>query len=115
MSWLKRFNRAIGPKPTIVVHDGHVITLDWGWRRSQFLLDNVPFFYMGDYGKPGNSYFRYERETTDSAGATVTYMIHIRRGVFANRIIIERFPEGTYCLDDPGETVYRSKFMVCQR
>ncbi len=108
MSWLNRFIRAIGPKPTIVVHDEHVITLEWGWLQSKFLIDNVPFLYMGEYGKPSDSYFRYERETTDSAGAKVTYMTHVHQRFFANRIIIERFPESTYWLDDPGETVYRS-------
>ena len=97
---IKKPLNGIRPRPTVIVHDGHVITLDWGWYRSRFLLDDGQFYYSGTY--PSGSH--YEAETTNSNGEPVTYMIFFEG---RKHLIIKVYHADEYWLDGPsGETVY---------
>jgi hypothetical protein len=102
---IKKLLKGISPRPTVIVHDGHVITLDWGLYRSRFLLDDGYFYYMGTVS-PGGSESYYEAKTLNANGETVTYMLFIQHKVFSKRVIIKVYRQGTYWLDAPGELVY---------
>jgi hypothetical protein len=82
----------LSPRPTVIVHNGHVITLAWGWWKSQFFLD------AGSY---------YEAQTLASGGTPVMYRIFRPSQWAWKHLIIKVYPNTAPFFDeDPGELVY---------